>query len=449
MSEPAPKSIHTVVSDFQKKLFASRFFTISVLLHFILVVTLGTTALFHAASEPDDFTGGDGGGGGFIEAENASPPPPVEVAQQPDTQMQPDVNLNTAIPSMDNTIEAITTSAPTDAAFTIPAIAPPVVTPTASIASTVPPPQVPTTPTASGQLTAAQAATIGKFTQQWAPDGPGGRGSSVKDRRFEFTAYLAKYGNPNDRERGGNWASTVRLDKDRVVGGSLPNLLWLMNRLSGNRIKANPDPVPLDLSSDAIFAHRPPFIFFTGHRDFTLTDKEVENLRKYVSSGGCIWGDSSLPGRRSRFDIAFRREMRRVISDADKDWETLPANHPLYTNERNMYFREIKEPPPGMNFYQEPVYALKFAGEVAIIYTANDYGDMWQFGVDTQGKFDYSRDEKRQYVAMNAAMLRHRGTYFRNVEEPAVFNTFKFGTNVVMHLLTRWEDRLRTAPRGL
>ena len=85
-----------------------------------------------------------------------------------------------------------------------------------------------------------------------------------------------------------------------------------------------------------------------------------------------MWGDSSLPGNRSRFDIAFRREMKRVLPDNDAVWETLPPEHPIFTQP---VFPEIKAVPSGMNFYQEPVYALKRFGEVSVIYTANDYGD--------------------------------------------------------------------------
>ena len=82
----------------------------------------------------------------------------------------------------------------------------------------------------------------------------------------------------------------------------------MIDKLSRDKIRAKPQPVPLDLSNwDEIGSKKPPFIFFTGHRDFKLTDQEVKNLGEYLRSGGCIWGDSSLPGQRSRFDIAFRR----------------------------------------------------------------------------------------------------------------------------------------------
>ena len=33
--------------------------------------------------------------------------------------------------------------------------------------------------------------------------------------------------------------------------------------------------------------------------------------------GGAIWGDNALPGWGSRFDVAFRREMKRVVPDIE------------------------------------------------------------------------------------------------------------------------------------
>jgi hypothetical protein len=204
--------------------------------------------------------------------------------------------------------------------------------------------------------------------------------------------------------------------------------------------------VPLDLASDEIFVKRPPFIWFTGHRDFKLTDKEIENLAEYLRNGGCIWGDSSVPGQRSRFDIAFRREMLRLVPPGEQ-WGTLPPTHPIYTN---TYYSEVRAVPPGINFYDEPVYALNgYGGSIAIIYTANDYGDMWQFGLDEKGDFDTTRDEKKRMVAINEEMWHRRNLYFRNIEPKALMETYKFGTNVIVHLLTRWEDKVRNAPRPL
>ena len=172
----------------------------------------------------------------------------------------------------------------------------------------------------------------------------------------------------------------------------------------------------------------------------------MANLQKYLELGGAVWGDSSLPGNRSRFDIAFRREMKRVLADKDIEWETLPPDYPIFTN---AYFPQIKTVPSGMNFYQEPVYALKKYGEVSVIYTANDYGDQWQIGLNEQGQYDTRRDENHHYVAINDTIFYNREVYFRNCEEPQLNASYMFGTNIILHLLTRWEDKLRNVPTGL
>ncbi len=423
--------------EFQKKLFNSRFFTVSILLHLIFILAFGGTVLFTQIAEPPDFTG-DGDGGNFLSDTNSveMPPDTMPIEQPPTFEVQP-TNIQNNSP-----IDVITTSAPINPQFSLPQMMPQNLAPTSTDIAKIAPP-----PVSNKVLTADQARQIAAFTGNWVRGGKGGVGSNPRDMEFEFTAYLAKYGDPRDRTRGGDWASTNRIKDGKIVTGSLPNLLYFMNKKSRNRIKAHPNAVPLDLSSDEIFSKNPPFIFFTGHRDFVLSDREVENLRKYIMLGGAIWGDSSLPGRRSRFDIAFRREMRRIISDADKDWEVLPPTHPIYT--KTPYFSNIKAPPSGINFYQEPLYALKYVDEIAILYTANDYGDMWQFGLTEKDEFDTGRDEKGMFVAINPTLWEWRNTYIRNISPASVVASYQFGTNIVIHLLTRWQDKVRNVPSGL
>jgi len=405
----------------------SRFFTISLIVHVILVAIFGGTVLFKAIQEPPDFEGGDGG---FVSQADASVPPPT--TQQPQTQTQFQV---TTPPTNSNPIQAITTmnsAVPLD--FTMnQVIAPPTNTPAVDAQAAAPP------PTVAGQMTAQDAAAIRAMTEGWGGKGKGtGTGTGVRQREFQFIAYIGKY-------NGGNWSSTVRLLGGKIQSGSLPNLLYWMSKVSQDKIKTNERNVEaIDLSSDELFSKKPPFIFLTGSRDFKLSDKEVENLRNYVRMGGCIWGDSSVPGRRSAFDIAFRREMRRIIPDVDKNFEALPPDHPIYTKG---YFNEIKSVPPGLNYYQEPVYALKIFGQIAILYTSNDYGDMWQIGLTGKNQIDFGKDRSGSYVAINANLWSYNKTYTNNLKLESIVDSYKFGLNVVTHLLTRWEDQLKRAPR--
>ncbi len=418
-------SHNPLVQKLIEKFSNSRDFTISFVLHVILVAVFGTTVLFQAVQEPPDF---EGESGGFVGGEQNAPAPPPDTPQQvPKT---PDITV-TPTPTA-STLSAITTLAPSAMNFTM---APTVV---AQIAPTAPPAAAMAAPKPQGVsgtgMDAAKATAIKAFTGGWGKGSGSGTGS--RTREFEFTAYIGQYA-------GGNWNSTIQVISNKIENGSLPNLLYFMSSWSKNKVKTNYQNVKaIKLESDEIFSVKPPFIFLTGTRDFKLSEKEVENLQKYVRLGGAIWGDSSVPGRNSRFDIAFRREMKRVIPDVDKDWEPLPPNHPIYTQ---AYFPEVKDIPPGLNFYKEPIYALKIYGEVAIIYTANDYGDMWQVGLTDKGQVDTRRNEKNAYVALNDAIWSNRETYLRNITPESLALTYKFGTNVVIHLLTRWESKTSTA----
>ena len=414
----------------------ARYMALSGVLHTILVIVLGGTVLYRQYAEPPEFTAAQEG---FI-TDDITLPVPQETTgiQNPDLSQTAAASTAAASATMASStasqMASITTTAPATNSFTMASVA----TPNLSLnPSAVPTAALPTSAIVGAGLSKAQAARIGAFTGRWSKGGSSMMGQPLKSRAFEFTAYLGKYA-------GGDWDSTVWLDGETVRGGSLHNLLYIISRLSHQKIHADPQPIPLDLASQEIFEKKPPFIWFTGHRDFVLTDLEVVNLAEYLRSGGCIWGDSSLPGNRSRFDIAFRREMLRILPELKHKWEPLPATHPIYTN---TYYTDIKGVVPGMNFYREPIYGLKgFANEIAIIYTANDYGDMWQFGLDEKGDFDLSRDDKRRFVAINEPMWHRRNMYFRNVEPKALMDTYKFGTNIIIHLLTRWEAHVLFAP---
>ena len=416
------------LQKFVDKLQNSRDFTISLLLHVSLVSVFGGTVLFQAVQEPPDF---EGGGDGFVGSSEPVAAPPQQTQVLPPTQ-----DMSVMAPP----VSPITTTAPSPINF----MPPTVMAPPAPVAPTTMPAPKPVAPSAGTgmQMSAADASEIKAFTTGWGKGS--GSGSGTRSREFEFVAYIGQYGGGTS-----GWDSTISTVGDTkgvINNGSLPNLLAYMSTRSKNKVRTNYDKVKaIKLDSQELFSVKPPFIFMTGSKDFRLTDAEVENLRKYVRLGGAIWGDSSVPGRNSRFDLAFRREMKRVIPDKDKDWEELPKNHPLF-DAKQAYFPEVTAVPPGINFYKEPVYALKIYGEVAIIYTANDYGDMWQIGLLPDGKVDMRQNDKKQFVALNDAIWRNRSVYIRNISEPSLDLTYKFGTNIVLHLLTRWDSKVKSAP---
>ncbi len=414
----------------------SRFFTISFVLHVLLIGIFGGTVLFEAMQEPPDFEGGEGG---FLAGgEEVSAPPSAAQVQPQET------TFTVSTPTVQNTtVAAITTTGQNPLNFSMDAIITPsaMVKPTTSTAAAT---AAPAAAVGAAGMSAAAAGQIREFTGGWGKGS--GSGTGTRQREFEFTAFIAKY-------NGGNWDSVFRV-VDGIPQGALPNLLEFMSRESRDKIKTNYNKVePLALDSEKLFAAKPPFIFFTGSRDFVLTEKEVANLQKYVRLGGAIWGDSSVPGKGSRFDIAFRREMKRVMPDKDKDFEALSPNDAMFR--RAPYFPEVKQQPPGLNYYEESVYVMRYFGEIAIIYTANDYGDMWQFGIKQKGPREWEinndRNARGERVALSWELYMNNGLYIHNANPlpplASLMDTYKFGTNMVIHLLTRWEDKLRSAPR--
>jgi hypothetical protein len=407
-----PQKLATRLRD---RLVQSRFFTISITLHTVLLLVLATIVWVKPSPPPE--IGMTAIGKSFVE----DSAPPIETPQVPVASVPPQLDVTrtstgvTGAGVAETPFKPITTVK--EGSF--------ISNPGFGSAPTIPSDEVVVRPGpgVTPDLTKAQLNEIKAL-----------RDYRVGDRSsngvYEFTAYIGRY--------NGNWNSTVRVSGGEITAGSLPNLLYVTSKWTKNKIRTNERNVKaLALDSDEIFTTRPPFILLTGTRDFKLTDKEIDNLRKYIRLGGAIWGDSSVPGERSAFDNAFVREMKRVLGDSVA-FEALPEDHPVLAKG---YFPKVKALPSGINHYNEPVRVMRWGGEIAVIQTRNDYGDMWQIGLDEDGKIDLSKNIHGQYVAMNDQLWSNRGTYIRNVEQPAVEQAYKFGINMIFHLITRWESR--------
>ena len=75
-----------------------------------------------------------------------------------------------------------------------------------------------------------------------------------------------------------------------------------------------------------------PFLYLTGTTDFTFTDAERANLRKFLMNGGVLFAEAS-EGRRS-FDQAFRSEIAQVLPG--HDLRAIPIAHALFAEPQNV-----------------------------------------------------------------------------------------------------------------
>jgi hypothetical protein len=102
-------------------------------------------------------------------------------------------------------------------------------------------------------------------------------------------------------QHGGRWDARL---------SALRRLSWELQRRTS--IEVSLDVRPLQLSSPKLFDH--PFLYFGGEGDFpALRAEELENLRRYLTFGGFVFADANDGSDGQGFDLAFRREMARVL----------------------------------------------------------------------------------------------------------------------------------------
>ena len=162
-------------------------------------------------------------------------------------------------------------------------------------------------------------------------------------------------------------------------------------------------------------------------------------MRKYLLQGGSIWADNGRPGRRSLFDIAFRREMKRVLPD--RNFKQIGMEHPVYKS-----FFQFKKVPEGMNWRDEPIEVIEIDRRAVVLYTLNDYGDLWETRLREDGTVDTSLDENWHYVwGPHWHSAYHGGRQkrwrdprpdYENLNEESINNACKLGVNVVVYFLT-------------
>ena len=405
--------------NWMEKISRSGYFFGAVLIHLVVFLMIATWVIFPAFNPPkDDFTKT------YLPLPAAPPPPPP-----PDQPMQVPthvINPPTAV--------IFTTAAPMNFNIPVPDFTP---STTADPVHQKMVTKIVTTPTNS--LSSARLSKIMDTEKGWGRDINNIHSSNSDPHNViaKFPIYLASYAN-------GDWGCNVHFNQGGAIdAGSLPNLAAKINEWSHGNIKAEVVPTPLNIGAPELLDKRPPFIFFTGHKDFVLTDKEIQNLRDYLQVGGAIWGDDTLAGRGSRFDVAFRREMKRVIPDLDKNFEPLPMTHDLFAKS----WFPIERVPQGMNYYTEPLEHIDIDGKLAILYTPNDYGDLFTMRIlpgDTTVAGIYPTKESPLFTF--GTFQWYSKVFFRNYTLDGCLPAQRLGMNIIGYMLVRFDKDLLLAP---
>ena len=141
-----------------------------------------------------------------------------------------------------------------------------------------------------------------------------------------------------------------------------------------------------------------PILYMTGHDDFVLTDEEVAALRSYLRNGGILLADACCG--RQQFDVAFRREIARVLPK--HKLEPLALSHTLFSIQSKIgkvtYSGILRQNQPDMQTPQ--VEGISRGGVLSVIYSRFGLGTQWD-GVERPfAKCYASQDGLR--IGMNA-----------------------------------------------
>jgi hypothetical protein len=160
----------------------------------------------------------------------------------------------------------------------------------------------------------------------------------------------------------------------RTREAGLSMLLDTCNRQTRAPVRFEPAAVRLD-SAD-VFGY--PFLYMTGHQDFTLSSAERNGLREYLARGGLLLGEACCG--RAGFDRAFRRELARSLGGAGL--ERIPPAHILFqvpnrierVQPRAALARDLGQSggiPPEL-------YGISIEGRLGVIYSPHGLACGWE-----------------------------------------------------------------------
>jgi hypothetical protein len=202
-----------------------------------------------------------------------------------------------------------------------------------------------------------------------------------------FTFARVRYGS-------GNW------DTDAKMPSNLLNSL-----VEYTSVRIDPVDRVVALDSDELFAF--PFAYMSGNEIVRLTERERENLGRYVHSGGFLFVDDCNHDVDGVFARTFEGEMNRLFR-GDEKLRKLDNGHPLYSA-----FFDFPDGPPatshelngwGDDMVHDYLKGVLVRGRVGVLYSNKDYGCEW----------NYDHTNKRFSTTDNT----------------------KFGVNIVVHALT-------------
>ena len=132
------------------------------------------------------------------------------------------------------------------------------------------------------------------------------------------------------------------------------------------------------ITPDADKISKFPFLYITGHDDFTWTDAQVVALRRYLNNGGFLLADACCG--RQKFDLAFRREIAKVLGEQAKI-APLTINHPLFQAQnkiKNVSYTEAADARLGGKESLPRLEGVTLNNKLAVVYSPISLNVGWR-----------------------------------------------------------------------
>ena len=172
---------------------------------------------------------------------------------------------------------------------------------------------------------------------------------------------------------------------------ALPNLIQFCNTYLATNI--DPQDQVVELSSTDLYNY--PFIYLTGHGNVVFSDKEADNLRKYLEAGGFLHIDDNYG-----LEKYIRPQMKKVFPELE--FVELPFTHPIYKQKYEFpnglpkIHEHDGKPPKG--------YGLLHKGRVVCFFDVEcDLGNGWE----DPGVYNDSEETRQKALKMGANLVQY------------------------------------------
>ena len=119
---------------------------------------------------------------------------------------------------------------------------------------------------------------------------------------------------------------------------------------------------PVKLAGKELFRY--PFVIMTGEGNFSLTEEERVNLRRYLERGGFLLASAGCSSK--SWDESFRREIRGIFPE--RELESVSLEHPIFHTLYDVKNLDTKGEPAKLE-------GLTIGGKIVLTYSSDGLND--------------------------------------------------------------------------